>query len=194
MIRSRRTITAVILGLVATAAVYADMVPVSPVRSGRSARDRTDFQYTNLSNLSDFPIVANLDSLFVEFSPEVNPDISQTSDVQNPVISTDGTGSFSLCLYALISLGLCSSAHRVKNLSFGFVPEWYHSGGPFQVGHSYAVTSESLCLTPVYCFIQPVYTVEDSVPQYRLGIVVSLWRKSQFTPEVIASRGPPDMS
>ena len=196
MIDRWRFITAIVVGLVATTAVYADMAPVSPVGRGQSARvcDRTDFQYTNLSSPSNFPSVAALDSLFVEFLPEANPDIGQNSDMQNPQILTDGTGSFSLCLYALMGLGLCSSAHWVKNLSFGFVPEWHHNCGPFQIGHSYAITPESLCPVPVYCFIQPVFTVEDSLLQYRLRTVTSLWRKSQFTPVVLAPRGPPNMS
>jgi hypothetical protein len=86
---------------------------------------------------------------------------------------------------------LCSSAHWVKRLSFGFVPEWYHNGGPFQIGHSYAVTPESLCPVQVCCFIQPFCTEDNHLPQYFLKTVTSLWRKSQFTPCVLASRGPP---
>jgi hypothetical protein len=196
MIDKWRFITAIVVGLVVTTAVYADMVPVSPVERGQSARvcDRIDFQYTNLSNRSDFPIVAHLDSWSVGFLPEANANVRQTSEMQRPQILTDGTGSFSLCLYALMGLGLCGSAHWVKNLSFGFVPEWYHNCGPFQIGHSYAVTLESLCPAPACCFIQPVFTVEDSLLQYRLGTVTSLWRKSQFTPVVLAPRGPPNMS
>ncbi len=175
------------------------MVSVSQLEAGRRQLplvvcDRTDLQYTNLFSPSIFPSAANLDLWSVEFLPEANGDVSQTSEVQHPQILTNGPGSFNLCLSALIGLGLCSSAHFVKRLSFGFIPEWYHNGGPFQIGHSYAVMPESLCPAPVYCFIQPVCTVEDSLPQYRLRSVVSIWRKSQLTPTVIASRGPPCMS
>ena len=178
-------------------AAYADMVPVSRLDTERRQLPpvcgRTDFQYhfTNLSSPSIFPSAANLDSWSVEFLPEANTDVSQTSEVQYPQILTDGQGSFNLCLSALIGLGLCSSTHFVKRLSFGFVPEWYHDGGPFQISHSYAVMPGSLYLAPVYCFIQPVCKLEDSLPQYRLRTVMSLWRKSQFTPVVLASRGPP---
>jgi len=150
-----------------------------------------ELQYTNLSSPSNFPSVATLDFCSVEFLPEANANVSQTSEMQHPLILTSGPGSFNLCLSALMGLGLCSSAHWVKRLSFGFVPEWYHNGGPFQIGHSFAVTPESLCPVPACCFIQPVCTVEDSLPQYRLGTVTSLWRKSQFTPVVIGPRGPP---
>ncbi len=195
MIYGRRIITAIIGVFVATVSVYADMTPVSQsdakcVQSSNACR-LAELQYTNLSSPSNFPSVADLDSWSVEFSPEPNADVSQTAEIQHLLILTNGQGSLNLCLSALISLGLCSSAHWVKRLSFGFVPEWYYNGGPFQIGHSYAVTPESLCPAPAYCFIQPAYTVEDSLPQYRLRTVVSLWRKSQFTPDVLESRGPP---
>ena len=198
MIDSRKLITVVIGGLVVTAAAYADMVPVSRLDAGRrqspNVCGRTDLQYTNLFSPSNFSSVGHLDSWSVEFLPEANTDVSQTSEIQHPLSLTNGQGSLNLCLSALISLGLCSSAHWVKRLSFGFVPEWFHDGGPFQIGHSFAVTPESLCPVPVCCFIQPVCMVEDSLPQYRLRTVVSLWRKSQFTPNVLVPRGPPDMS
>ena len=198
MIDSRKLITVVIGGLVVTAAAYADMVPVSRLDAGRRQFQhvcgRTDLQYTNLSSPFNSLNTAGSDLWSVEFLPEANADVSQTSEIQHPLSLTNGPGSLNLCLSALIGLGLCSSAHWVKRLSFGFVPEWYHNGGPFQIGHSYAVTPESLCPVPVCCFIQPVCRVEDSIPQYRLGTVTSLWRKSQFTPAVIAPRGPPIIS
>jgi len=196
MIHRRELLIAVIGTLVLTSVTYADMISLFRVDTGRRQSslvvcDRTDLHYTNLFSPSVFPSAANLDSWSVEFSLEANADVSQTSEMQHPQILTNGPGSLSLCLYALMGLGLCSSAHFVKRLSFGFVPEWYHNGGPFQIGHSFAVSTESLCPAPVYCFNQPVCKVEDSLPQYRLRTVVSLWRKSQFTPVVIASRGPP---
>jgi hypothetical protein len=198
MSHRRKLLTAVILVLVITSAVYADMTPVSVLNAGRRQSShifgRTDLLYTDLYSPSNFPIFVELYSCSVEFLPGASADVSQTSEMQQPQILTDGTGSFSLCLCALIGLGLCRTAPWVKKLSFGFVPEWYHNGGPFQIGHSYAVTPESLCPVPAYCFIQPVCMAEDSIPQYRLGTITSLWRKSQFTPIVIGPRGPPDMS
>jgi hypothetical protein len=195
MIDGRRIITAVIGGLVFTATVYADMTPVSQsdakrVQSSNACR-LAELQYTNLSSPYNPPSVTELDLWSVEFFPEAKADVSQTAEIQHLQILTNGQGSLNLCLSALIGLGLCSSAHWVKRISFGFVPEWYHNGGPFQIGHSYAVTPESLCPVPVCCFVQPVCTVEDSLPQYRLGTVTSLWRKSQFISDVIASRAPP---
>ena len=198
MIDSRKLIAAFVVALVVTAAGYADMVPVSRLDAGRRQSSRVfsqaNLKCTDLSNPFNYSSVADPDLWYVKCLPKANADVRQTSETLPSLSLTNGPSSFSLCLCALIGLGLCRSAPWVKRLSFGFVPELYHNGGPFQIGHSYPVTPESICPAPVYCFSQPVYTVEDSLPQYRLGIVVSLWRKSQFTPVVLAHRGPPNMS
>jgi hypothetical protein len=196
--KRRALLIAVIGTLVLTSAAYADMNTVSGLDAGGRQPlyiyGQTDLQNTSFSRPSNSLNLAGSDLWSVEFLPEANADVSQTSEMQHPQSLTNGPSSFNLCLSALIGLGLCSSAHWVRRLSFGFIPEWYHNGGPFQIGHSYAVTPESLCPIPAYCFIQPVCMVEDSLPQYRLGTITSLWRKSQFTPVVLAPRGPPNMS
>jgi len=196
MSHRRKILTAIIGTLVITSAVYADMTPVSRLNTVRQRASqvfgRTALQYTK--GLFSCFNVTGLDIWSVTLLPEAKADVSQASEMQQPQILTDGTGSFSLCLCALIGLGLCRTAPWVRKLSFGFVPEWYHNGGPFQIGHSFAISPESLCPVPAYCFIQPVCMAEDSVPQYRLGTITSLWRKSQFSPTVLAARGPPDIS
>ncbi len=198
MIDRRKLLTAVIAVLVATAAAHADMIPVSKLDAGRRqaprACGRTDLAYTNLSSPSRCPSVADLGLWSVQLLPKANADFGQTSEIQHPQISTDGAGSYSLCLYALIGLGLCRSASYVKRLSFGFVPEWFHDGGPFQIGHSFAVSPESLCPAPACCFIQPVCTVQPLISRFRLRTIVSCWRKSQFTSAAVASRGPPQVA
>ena len=195
----RRKILSVLVGVLAlTAAVNAGMVPVSRPDAERlqppRVCGRTDLQPTDFAGLFDYPSVTDLNLEPVRFSPEVGLGIGQPPLTQDAQILTDGQSSLSLCLSALIGLGLCSSAHCLKKLSFGFIPEWYHNGGPFQIGHSLAVSPESLCPAPACCFVQPVWAVEDSLEQYRLGTVTSLWRKSQFTLCILAPRGPPAMS
>ncbi len=195
----KRTILVLFVILVCTASVYADMMPV-PTQSaeyGQSSyvpHSRTDFHYADSSSLFNYPSIANLDLWPVELLPEPTADTEQTSELQNMRSFTDGPGSFALCLYALIGLGLCQAAPWIKKLSFEFIPEWYHDGGPFQIGHSHAVTPETLYPMPACCFVQPDRMVESHIPQYSQRTIVSLWRKSQFTPSVIASRGPPNMS
>jgi len=192
----RRNITAFFAVLVCTVSVYADMMPVPIANSGRGQLPyipcgRTDLLYADLSGPFSYPSVADLDLWPVGLLPEPTADTGQTSEIQNLRSFTDGPGSFALCLYALMGLGLFRSAPWVKKLSFEFIPEWYHDGGPFQIGHSHAVTPESLYPAPACCFVQPACMVESHIPQYSQKTIVSLWRKSQFTPNVIASRGPP---
>jgi len=194
VLNGRRVISAVICGLIVTVSAHAEMMsvykPDTERVQSRSIYNRFDNHNQNSSGYNNFTYSANPDSWSVEFLPEVNADVSLSSDTPQPQILTDGTNSLNLCLSALIGLGLCSSVNFVKKFSFNFVPEWYHNGGPFQIGHSYAVTPETLP-APACCFIQPACVAESHIPQYRLRTVVSLWRKSQFTPDVIASRGPP---
>ena len=191
-----RGVLSVLVGvLVFSVAARADMTSVSPmdIECRQSTRVCSEAKALCADSASpfDYQSVVGLGLGTARFVPEAGEDFKQTSQTQPPQILTDGQSSLSLCLSALIGLGLCSSAHCLKKLHFGFIPEWYHHGGPIQIGHSIAVNPDSVCPVPVCCFIQPVHTAEDIMPQYRSGTVVSLWRKSQFTPDVLASRGPP---
>jgi len=194
MIDGRRFITAVVGVLLITAAGYAGMVPARGLYS-ESEPVAAVCDSSNLLDLFISPSVSDLRLGPVSFLPKNNPDPEQANQFQHTQTLTEGTDSLSLCLSALMGLGLCGSVHWVKRLHWGAIPEWYHDGGgPFQIGHSHAVNPNTLCTVPVYCFIQPDCTVEDALPQYRLGTVVSLWRKSQFTSTVLAPRGPPVLS
>jgi len=143
------------------------------------------------ADFSDFLSIVDVDFLAFDCTPVPFEHFEQTSQTQRPIILTDEQSSVGLCLSALIGLGVCSSAHCLKKLHFGFIPEWYHNGGPFQIGHSLAVNPDTSCPAPVYCFVQPDRKAENYMPLSRLRDIVSLWRQSQYTPDVIASRGPP---
>jgi hypothetical protein len=200
MIEQRKVITVLIGGLVLCATIHADMMPAFRQDSGGaqslSVCDRAVLQHTGLPSPFDGPGVTDLDSLSVRFLPISSDDVGQTREAKPVPVLTDGQSSFSLCLYALLGLGLCRSAPFVKKLHCGCIPEWYHHGGPSQIGHSFAISPDCLRSAPEYCFIQPECAsgIEDSLPQYRWGTVISLWRKSHFTPTALASRGPPRVS
>lgn len=193
----RRTVLAAVFGVLAlTATIHADMMSPSSLRAGygQSPCIATDHQHTNLCSSFSWPGITLPDLLPVTSLTGSKDAAEQVLQTQPAYILSDGQTSFSLCLYALVGLGLCKSAPFVKKLSFGCIPEWYHNGGPFQIGHSHAVPANNLSITPVCCFIQPDYAAEGLSPQYYTGTVVSLWRKSQFTSTVLAPRGPPNMS
>ena len=195
MTKRRQIFIAVFGVLVLAAPLYADMMPLS-ASGGRGGQPACSPQPTGTFSeeqlaWGDCRGIADLGVLPVGPLPVVDGDIEQACERQAAPILSDGQNSFSLCLYALLGLGLCRSAPWVKRLHLGAIPEWYHDGGPSQIGHSLAISPDCLCSTPVYCFVQPEDAAQDCIPQYRQEIIVSLWRKSQFAPEVIASRGPP---
>ena len=195
MVRVRVVFSILVVVLILGVPTRADMMSVPTMEVGyrQSARvcRKVKAQPTDSTFPFDCPNVMDLNLEPFHFSQEAGTDLGQHSQTQTPQILTDGQNSLSLCISAIIGLGLCSSAHYVKRLSLGFIPEWYHNGGPFQIGHSFAVDTGSVCPLPDRCLVQPVRTAEDVVSQHRRGTVVSLWRKSQFTPNVIAPRGPP---
>jgi len=125
-------------------------------------------------------------------SPECRYDLGQLPETPPPKIAADGgNSSLSLCLSALLSLGACRSIRAAKKLPLGFPPQWYHNDGPFQIGHSISVDLEAVFPVPACCLVQPAPRVTDLALQRHFGTIVSLWRKSQFTPDLLAARGPP---
>ncbi len=177
--------------LLATATGYAGMTPVSGFEAGHS--ESPPFYGPLDCRLSDLdsPLgtLAGSFPLALDLLPDA--DTEQAGDIQAIPITADGQDSLSLCLYALLGLGLGRSAPFVKKLHIGCIPDWYHSGGPFQIGHSQVMEPDCLCHAPVYCFIQPDNAAGSPLPRYRCEAIVCLWRTSQYTPAVLASRAPP---
>jgi len=193
MINHRRSIVAFAVGVAVASTVYAEVSPASGFGAGAQqavhACARRNLNRASLSSLCDSPQAADLKLWFVEFSPAT--DSSTSAETQPAQTLEHGPSSFSFGLSALLGLGLYASTHLGKRLRLGCVPDWFHDSGPFQIAHSHAATPQSLCTPQVCCFVQPAYSAEASAPPYRLGTIVSLWRESQFTRCVIASRGPP---
>lgn len=204
MLKLRSLYTALILGFLLTAVVHADLIPISK-------HDSEIFDNQTPCNHQDCQCALPLDSF--EFHSTVNKsyplygqtsanqDINDSIDIsqsRNLTVLEDEPSSLIFCLSALMGMGIFGSAHWLKKHSLGFIPEWYHSGGPDQIGHSFAASPNLNLLnnTPAPYFIEPFYSILDSIEKnhLKLKIIVSLWRKSQFTPAVLASRGPPDMS
>jgi len=198
MICRRRLITAIIGAFLVSVVVRAEMVPICHFdiehRQDSSVCVQSENPPTNQSGLYGCSILDDFGLKDVQIEVETDVDAEPPAQTPPMIELTGGPCSASLCLYALMGLGLCSAPHWIKRLSFSHIPEWYHDGGPFQIGHSFAATPESLCTLQVCNLEPPDDTAEDFLPQYRLKTIVSSWRKTQFTPDVIASRGPPDMS
>ena len=197
---TRGQIITVLVGALAVCAIsHADMMPLSPANADcwRPAQIDTpgDLRAASLSSpWAGLPGMADIDWSLVGFLPQPNPEAGQPSETKPAPILTDRQESLTLCLYALLGLGLCRSAPLVKRLHLGGIPDWYHSGGPSQIGHSFAISPDCLTAAPEVCFLQRAGETEDVTPQYLSGAIAALLRKSQFTPTTLACRGPPRMS
>lgn len=126
--------------------------------------------------------------------PQEAPAVAhRTVDSEAAIVLTDSRGSLDLCLYTLISLGLFRSGHRVRRSSLGFVPEWYHSGGPHQSGRSHALGPDAVCHA-VVCFVQGDAAADRWILHSGRRGVPSRRCISQFVPAVLACRAPPYLS
>jgi hypothetical protein len=136
-------------------------------------------------------LLGDLPVLPLDFLPRLQAPVAPTGGILQPApVLSDGQSSLGLCVYALLSLGLFHSAGLVKKLSLGSIPSWYHDGAPHQIGHSHAIAPELRSIS-IHCFVQPKCKAPERPSQYDRGAIVSLWRKSQFAPALLASRGPP---
>ena len=64
--------------------------------------------------------------------------------------------SLSLVLAGLGSLGAWQLGRAARTLHFGQVPEWFHTGGPVQIGHTYAANPDCSAVFEICAFDQPV--------------------------------------
>ena len=193
----RGRIAAAILTVGIAGTLYADMTPISivdiRVQPAVDAYSETSPHSVDLAGLCGTPSIGDLGLGLVTRLPEAQVDCGSAAGPEATAVLARDQGSFSLCLYALLGLGLCRSAPWVKKLSFTCVPEWYHDGGPFQIGHSHIIAPNCLCSALVCCFMQPQSVAEDSMLQSDQAAIMGLWRTFQFTPRVLGSRGPPSL-
>ena len=198
MAEVRRTILAVTAALVVAAGARADLAAVSPAETTSTGEAYTlgeaEYREILLFGLSDqVPTPADLRSQADGFAGEPQATVDGTADSEQAIVLKDGRGSLDLCLYTLIGLGLFRSGHWVRRSSLGFIPEWYHSGAPQQIGYSHAVGPDAYCHVAV-CFVQPDLMPDRLMPLYDQGTIPALVRTSQFIAAVLACRAPPSLS
>lgn len=190
IIKSKHVVLGALIGLAVATSARADMMPV-----GQVGADHIEAQQVLPKASYSHADLLSLDQVCVESLPEAIVDLEQRGESQIGQSLANGPGSLSLCLWALAGLGLCRSAPIAKRASLACLPEWYHDGGIFQIGHSHTATPESLCSAWDYCFIQAIPTEGDIMPKYRLvGAIVAQRRVSQRQLLANTSRGPPHPS
>jgi len=189
-------ITAVLVAFAMTVGVYADMMPISPSPAvsyplaplGNQAHSEPVSRHDAIARQVAFDLgflsVASL------AGGPINTEPTGPAQPSVQILTTDRS-SFDLCLYTLLGLGLCRSGHWVRRSGLGVVPEWYHTGGPYQIGHSHALEPNTLCPVPTCCFIQPNSTAADSLSARRTGVLAPRRHPSEQTPNNLPSRAPP---
>jgi hypothetical protein len=193
MAERKKIIAAILMALAVMDGVYADMMPVSSL-DGVSyawvqACNQTVSQSPNSPSPFIGPAIVDLDFQSAAFWPTTDEEVDPTDETrQPPQLLEPGYSSFGLCLYTLMGLGLCKSAPWMKKLSLGGIPDWHYPGGLAPIGHT---AGPDYLRSPAACFVQPDDRADALRPQHRIRTIVPSWRKSQFTPAVIASRGPP---
>lgn len=196
MAAGQKIVIAMVMALAGVSVVRADMMPVGRPQAiellSLPVCEQTPIEPTGAEVVCTHGLItADLDLASVDLIPEATADAGHVRQMEPLQVLAHEPGSLNLCLYALIGLGLCRSAPWVKKLSFGIIPDWYHDGGPYQIGHSRAIGPDFLCRAVICCFVQPDYLNEYLIPQHYLGKVASLLHKSLFVPGRLASRGPP---
>ncbi len=147
--------------------------------------------HINSVNSNAYTGIPDLMREHASFLMEADLDSTLPSNGYAVQVLGEGQSSLSLCLSALMGLGLYSSAYSLRRLPFGSIPQWYHNAGPIQVGHSMAVDSDAARPRPARCFVQAIHAVADVVEPWRLGTLESLCRTSHLTPNLLAGRAPP---
>jgi hypothetical protein len=200
MVGVKKTISMAIVALAVASVVHADMVSVSPLEGGEGRQaavgGRGDSWQGSDSRQAEglLGTISDVGWSSIRFLSDVKSQAGDVGWTKPPEVLTDRQSSFTLCLYTLLGLSLCRTAPWVRKLHLGLIPDWYQTGGPYQIGHSFAISPDCLPGVPVFCFLQPEAAGTSMLQPFRWEIVVSLWRRSQYTPAVLASRGPPYVS
>jgi hypothetical protein len=95
--------------------------------------------------------------------------------------------SLSLVLSALVTLGAYQGGRSFKRLHLGSAPDWYHTGGPTQIGHVTLFDLEFGAL-PLCVFDQPVALPAFA---YRVPRELASRLRGQHLLIIESPRGPP---
>lgn len=196
MIETGKIVTALVMAFAMVGGVYADMTPAANLqasfRGTRTPGPRTASPLVDPTALRGDLLARDLSALPLPPAAREHSHLAKVSEPQGPagVLAAD-EGSLSLCLYTLLGLGLCRSGHWVKRAGLGYVPDWYHSGAPYQIGASRVLGPDLQHLTPSLCQIQPDATFGATLSPPGSVEPASLCRMSQRTLAALAYRGPP---
>jgi hypothetical protein len=185
----------VVAGLLMPAGIaYADMMPLDTLTSGIVWACSDSIEEVEEpaapANLSSFPSMFDWD-LHGVFRPAIRIDVSEPPESRPVIILREKEGSFTLCLYAMMSLGLIDSVPWTRKWMFRAMPRWYRNGCPGVYRPCLAISVMMRHPEPTAHWDRPPDPVQDTQARHRPETTVLLWQESQFTLPVLAARGPP---
>ncbi|HSW01760.1 MAG TPA: hypothetical protein VLI39_16445 [Sedimentisphaerales bacterium] len=148
---------------------------------------------TNPANLYSFPSIFDWD-LHGVFRPVIRIDVSEPPESPQVLILGEKEGSFTLCLYAIMSLGLIDPVPWTRKWVVRTLPRWYWNGCPGVYRPCLAISVMLRHPEPTAHWDPPPEQPQDAQTCRQPETTVPLWRKSQFTLPVLAARGPPQTS
>lgn len=182
---------AIILGaavvFISTVTVCADMVGTSCVDArmtgyGISTRAEANGQPAATSE----PVrLGSLDMTLPSEIPTNSTDAEQPPAVRS---LPPAPGSLTLFLSALGGMGAWQLGRSARRFHLGFIPDWYHTGGPVQVGHVSAINPDLTAPAVINLFHEPA---GEQPLRLLLRRALPLRFRTQCTPALATPRAPP---
>ncbi len=181
----------------ATCAAYGGIAPSAVATDPADQLPTSDKQFaadsaTAVQSLDD------INALRPSFSHGVfglaQPTVALPSDVAPADASLrelpPAPSSMALVLSALAMLGAYQGVRSVKRLHLNFTPDWYHTGGPAQIGHATPFDLDCSALPPC------VFDAPVAMPAftYRIPRELGSRLRSQYFLLIESPRGPPRVS
>lgn len=193
-----RFISAIVVAIAYSALARADLVPAPWTQADAAPATAVEAQHGPRAVASVPRAFHDADWLGTDLPIALAPAglcNSATVARQAPVLELPpAPDSAVLCLSALAGLGVWHLGRSARKLHFGAVPEWYHSSGPAQVGHTTPLDPEfSLAALPLCRFESP--DTDEPPPPSWLRLVEPIGQQyCQYSLSVTAPRGPPLVS
>lgn len=162
------SICAVLLVALAASAARADLVCAVPAEPAEVLPVAAAVEQASCSEQLPAGTVGHGPlSLPAQFDePLARTDLAASSDgPQDVCLLPPGPDSTTLFLSALASLGVWHLGRSAKKINLAHLPDWYHTGGPIQIGHTFVLDLEFNALPP--CSLDQPQGVRPL--HYRLG-------------------------
>ena len=203
MVKRGRLISVIVMAVAATAIAHADLVPAPWAQAEVARATAVQPRPNPVPTASVSPVlvssaISDADWLGSNLPVALTPiGLSHsTSDArQGPVIEMPpAPDSAVLCLSALAGLGVWHLGRSARKLNFGVLPEWYHTNGPAQVGHTTPLDLEFSYAALPLCRFESPDTDEPPPPSWLRLVELIEGSYCQYSLPVTAPRGPPSSS